>query len=1181
MSLAPQSSCVSFDGDQRPITREITWGLSQVNFPRPHSKRFRSFCPIDETTFASSDGSQVAIWKSTEVTAIIDIKAISIVYIDKLQYIISYVVKSTQLHFISPKPPYNIRVHSTHFSNKIISKMHYFQKSSILIAAGQGLMFTFVNIPTICKGGSTMIDVVKFEKICTHYDETFFTIVNSPVFVDSREIVLVPVGGGINIHLANGNLVQQLSNLSYEGIITTCQYFAEKNWLIAGDDKGSVHLLQFEVKDPFYVGSRKEPCRSVYHFKQGNSQIIFSMLFDENFFVSAALDQQITIVCLKNQKRIQTLMIPIDAILAEIVDDMIMFFSLNEVLGFNVNIFTKHYHDLTSNSTFLKRCPRKGKAARIICRNSDSVLAIFAPKTAEQLFGLLATHYDNDIKNVSYQREEGLDQAYLHLESNQIMIIDFDDFPKKMDPNDNMFTSTTSMHSSILKKDFLKIPQELKFVSLIRICTVDYGNCFLGVCYSGHCYIFSIEQKTLLSQFFTGFDKIITAVFDFEHELVIFSVFTRLIVYDISKRRIVNEEPNCLYTCFLCFDKDKLACGCANGCVEVRRIPKLKLISTTQTYNAFHSDRGKRFPVESFYPHLSDLYKIPFSIKYIDYCPNRRSILSLSQNGEIFIWTRLMYPTAHFNIDFEITAACFLDGNGSLLISSFNNLFSIDSTIIYDDDLLKLPTEFDDFDLLSDDFDVDMFTSEPKLKELDPEEISKATPKLGKFARILAIAADFDQVSRQPTVMKQHVTLDPYDDLVIEEKVIPKKHYVPKIIPSETGVEKLPHREFKFPAYVPKFAPVEETYIDDYEPRKYRKPKKEKKPKKKKKSKSKKDKIIKPKKAKKKSGSNRSDSPKSPHTPKKIKEPKVPKTQPVHKIKPCPPSFAQTTNNSRRSQKVLELSKTVKSTFRLRRRSSGSHRDQELQKMILNHYADLYKEETSATEIKIEKEPTTENTPPRTHNIVIKMHGPPPKIEPPPAPPPKVQEKPAPKPSPPPPPPPPRPIPKAPPKVAPPPAPPALPPPLRAPPPYPFKYTALTKEQTKISDSSSDDDRLNNSMEEEDEYEEEVEEEEIPDPTIHFDSHKIMFAETTKETVNKGMTGHRNDRYPLITIRNYGPAEDIIIYREEPMDPKMRRIKRYVDLRNPVLRITKMQSRNSFPIKVGRQPDPVMKINKK
>ena len=955
--------------------RELSWGVREIRYPPPQVKRLRGFCVLDDEKFASSDGRHITIWTPRQVIRMIDVPAVAMIYVSSINYIIALCEQSPELVFVQIAPPYQVVHHPQLFSTKIVTRMHYFERAGTLVCAGQGLMFGYLKIPQIFKSSTSpnpeMLSVTKLSEL---YDDILFTGLHIPIFIDSEEIVLVYHQYDVFIHRADGSCVQRILKFC-DNPISCVSYNDKSRQVVAGDVAGRCSVLTLEVRQPFIEGARQDPCAGIEKCQPASAQLIYAGVHGCGFLLAISIDRQATLTYMKSSTVVQSFRLPLDVVTIYPTDKKMLFFARNEIFAYQVDIFTDFFADIVTQAMSLQRCPSSCHAARMLMYDNHSALTLFSPKTGEQLFGIRACHYKDDIIRVLYPREiirdgekwkmtEIGDVCWLLMTNSTIMMLDLEtiksDNDKDLIPDEDLvLQSTTIMHARYLTTSTIRIPINMKYVAFLRIETEKYPGCVMGICQSGHCNIISGIAKETVGEFWIGFGGVVCAAFSVAHSLVVIAALEKTVAFDIDKQRVLYSiTVPTVFTSLLVVSDSLIVCGSAHGDVEIRSLPTLGIIATSSSFNAHHGERGKRRVLTN--EELSEVKavrKIPFSVKFIDYCAPRKAILTMSPIGEIFIWSLKACPKAHFMMDMAPTAACFADGFGSVFVTALNTVFKIDSSKFFGKKLEPIRTPLDEFDTNEDNFSPEIFNKEVKcsLSLVRKASCLRLSPK-AKFKKVVCDpdpeSEDENENDAIPQVtfekkidVKQTENIQ-FDDLVVEQEEIPKHPFLQEKVRPEPDPNK---RKLVLPPMPPLVVipPIEPPAI---EPKVKVTKRKAKTPKKKSKK-------------------------KQPKQPKEVSSSARPKSARKPKMKPLVPVKA---NKTPRKPKIQKAKVGTKRTPRADRQKIRQEMTDEMKKMVESHYSDLDKQKKTTEALEFEVKPRPE--PEITHEFETEIETP--QIEP-------------------------------------------------------------------------------------------------------------------------------------------------------------------------------------------------------
>ena len=756
------------------FVKELRWGLTQESWPAPHLKPVCSLIMINEDLFASSDGLTLAFWSRRDVIWTIDLPVVAMAYLPRLNQVVACVKNSKQLHFVYLHFPYTIRVHPLHFTDREVTSMEFYEGTSTLVCTGQGVMFTRVVVPAYFKDTEPVPETLQFERIGEFYRDERFDSGGVPFIVRSPSVVIVCLANKLFVHMPNGVLVQQLSRLDIDGSISCVSYNQSGNCLVIGDDTGCLSVLKFITPNPFVPGAAPDAGRIVKKLKMSEDKMIVGEIIDRNFLVGVDYGHKFYIYSLKDENCITTGLCPIPAVTGWMMGNYLVLFSSLAMVCYDCSIFTKHWTDMDFNALRLQRCQSASKPAKIIAYLTNRSVNAFSPKFGTQLWGFMSSTSARDIQSFGFTRDalidgkkyeliQADDVGFASLDQGYFAIFNFDQKNSVNQPYSNAFLSTMpGFDIGWVPTEVIKLQVLDRFMSVFRIETREYPKCICGVLQNGNCVVFSITEKKYIGMFSCELTNVICATFSFSNKLLIVSALNKLQTFDISTKKVVQSMDSCVFTSLLLIDKDTLICGAANGGVEVRSLRTFRLLGNSKTFNTFHTDHGHRFPLDSYYQDTRSLYDVPFAVKALDYCQCRDVILSLSVSGEIFVWNKTAFPLVHIDCPFKVSAACFLNGEGTILISAFKGLFSIAWNLMFEKQFLPVSTIFDDFDLRE---------GNAKDTKSRPAVIRRPDSSLSvDNESVKSHSEDDDEGS---------TCIDDFTDLIVDLDPLPKRHWAP------------------------------------------------------------------------------------------------------------------------------------------------------------------------------------------------------------------------------------------------------------------------------------------------------------------------------------------------------------------------------------------------------------------
>ncbi|OHT03787.1 hypothetical protein TRFO_01455 [Tritrichomonas foetus] len=756
--------------EQCAPTRELHWGIKHIADIQPQKRRFAAFTSINENLFASSDGTNVYFWNPNGVTKVIDLPAIALFYIKQNNHIIASIKNSTHFHFIWLHEPYSVIVHPLAFSLKTMTSLFYLPKSETLITAGQGITFSKMIIPRVPEEGACS-QLIEFKRYAELYTEEIFTKVTPPLFIEEEDSVAVPIKNSLFVHSYDGTLIGSMKDLT-KGNITCLSYFKDNRKIVVGDEFGNVLFVDYGA---FYSKTTTNLAN--------NTHLLMASLFDKYFLITVGLDKTLNLINLKNEHCLQTINLKSEIITVRVEQNIVFLFTHLECYLFKVSIFTKFLANTTANALKMERYLLPKKPAKIICYQTDSLISTFTAKTGDKILELRSSSLGNEIADYLIEN----DQVFLRFQKGDYLLFSLNN--KK-----NIITLSNSNNTNDNTLAIRVPPSVNNVMQIIKYANDKNGSCLLSITSSGHIYSFSVDNKILISSTYVGCSGIICGIYASDYKVFYISTKKYIIVLDSISLTVKNRIPKECVTTFQIYET-YLITGDSNGVIEVWELPTVKLLHRSTDYNAFHSSNGLRKPI-SEYKSLSD---IPYAVKYIDYLPSRNIILSVSNTGEIFLFTTNCFPYAHLNFSFDVSAACFYDNNGSILMSSFESLFVIDYSYFFEMPAKVLSLEVSELDEFN--------TFEVKKKnhvksitnDYKPNESST-----NRFQQKLNSAKDrkkidkyyFDKFKEVETeLINTNNSLDDenisqsfgfetnpnepiFVDLIVEEEIIPKRHFV-------------------------------------------------------------------------------------------------------------------------------------------------------------------------------------------------------------------------------------------------------------------------------------------------------------------------------------------------------------------------------------------------------------------
>ena len=691
-------------------TRHFRWGLERVNLKQPHARRATAFCEIDKQTFVTSDGSHTYFWNHTGLDAKLDCAALSLAYIQKNRHIVASVRGSSHLHFIPLQKPYQVSRHPAMFSTKTITSIFFFARQGILVTAGQGIMFTEMMVP---RPPQTAAQFIQFSKIAEVLADEIFTFVNPPVFVEELGVVLAAVRRCLYVYSLTGRLVTALDQVS-KGDISSVAFDLKRMEIVVGDTEGNVFVVEYGASFPtmqsdLVVGSHLLSCCP----------------YERYFMMTVSVKGIISLHCLINGYEMSQFQLEHKPIVVRCIDDFVFVFSSMGIEAFKVCVFMEHFKGVEADVQQLNRLPR----AHILGFMSNaSIFMCKQQRKGEMKAEIRSRSMSNEVARVVVHGET----LGLVFEKEGVVLIDINNRKKRFgvvaaDDEGSIRVRSASM--------------------LIEMTDTE----LFGLAQTGHLYKFSIAERHVVSvEFIRELTEATVLVQNGDKLLV--AAHEGIFNIDPSTFRI-TAHAECESVSFVkVVDGVGVICGTAFGAVEIRDQQSLEAVCSSRFYNAVHSPKSL----------LSSLNnERPEAVKSIDYLPASGLILSISNSGEIFVWTKDLYPVAHFEMSFLVTSACFLD-NGGIILSALSHLFVIPPT-----NILEAPLAEEEWSSSA---------SDP------PPAPVESTPKSARKKKSPRSVPVTDETTsdEQEEFFEPEPTGPVWEDLIVEQEVIPKHHFCSK-----------------------------------------------------------------------------------------------------------------------------------------------------------------------------------------------------------------------------------------------------------------------------------------------------------------------------------------------------------------------------------------------------------------
>ena len=819
--------------DENPKTRELNWGLHHIIDIQPQKRRFTAFTTIHENLFASSDSVNTYIWNTSGVIKTFDLAAIALFYIKDTDLIIASVRNSTHLHFIWMQGSYSVIIHPLSFSLKTITSLYFFPQTETFVTAGQGILFSKMIIPKIPGNGGSA-SLIEFQKIQELYHDEIFTKISTPLFIESENSIVVTLGKNLYVHSHDGSLIKELTNVT-PGNITCTSYYSYGKKIVVGDELGNIIFIDY--------------CASFTIIPinlSNSSHLLMAVLFDKYFLVTYGLDKQLTLINIKNESKLQSVPIQKDIITVRVEQSMIFLFTYMECSLYKVSIFTRFLGNTTADALKIKRSLVPNKPSKLICFQKDSMVSIFASKTGEKLLEIKSNSLNNEITDFV----SGQDYYNVENEISETLLITFEkQYYYILSLRDKAESQELISIPNSTDDNLIPVPVSIKeIVKVISYFGENGEHYLLSLSSTGYIYSFSIDKKILTNSNYIGCNNIINAIYSHEYKIIIISTKDYLIIVNPITLTLKQKISKELVTTFYIYSSF-IFTGDATGTIDIWELPTLNKAHCSADYNAIHSDKGKRKPLSdySIYDHDSSHFihngsvsswinDVPYAVRSLDFLKSRNLILSISNNGEIYLLTMQAFPYAHINISFDITASCFYDSNGSILVSSFNSLHVINHEYLYDNAINQINEndknldEFNSFPVHIQKVQQQELFNSKELNEPNNDDAEKKftyikNDKIKSKKHKKSYANKFIQIENTEPGSQIYNDLtdnsltksnEPvFENLIVEQEFIPKKHFVsPKIVlvDQETNTINLHDTQNNFSPTLPQI---------EYEPSKF------------------------------------------------------------------------------------------------------------------------------------------------------------------------------------------------------------------------------------------------------------------------------------------------------------------------------------------------------------------------
>ena len=740
---ASQANGTNTSGKKQQIeTKNLQWGINYDDLYSNSMFSFNSFVEINDQKYAASDGDRLYLFENQKIIKSFDLKAQALVYIKRISQIVVYCSDTSRLTFVWTKPPYKARIHPFNFYDKPINAMFYFEKSSVLISAGNGIHFTHLTIPSQFKNSEPVPEMLGFEKICDLYEDIKYSFTYQPIVSIKNELVFVLLGDKIFVHRSNGELCQTIYEIpgpfpllfSYSEILES---------LIITTRDGKVSALKF---DPEETEIDYDCLQTVVYYNLNYDGVKFVKFYDHNFMVAITQDKKILTVCIKNNRIVDVQRLKKEPTNVMEGGNFIYVFSESSLYRYKANFFSHIYIEEEREIFRLKRCSSINFAARLFYSTNTALINFISRRTKATIAKILASKSAKEVIDMIYPRDlnndgetivssRQSDSLYILFSKGPVLEINFDPiaYQQKQTSSGDQYLVTGQGSEIDIRKtpvQVISIPPDIKFVKMINIESTKMPPCIGLITELGAICLFSLTRRQFFCTFNTQCQGVLTAIFSNYYQLIVISYVNGVAVIDpVTQSTVTNIKTNPI-TSLMMIDKNTIACGSANGTLEIREFPSFRLIYTSQTYGTYHSKVSNS--VNTGITESQKLLQQSNAIVMMDLCIQRKLILTASISGEVYLWDENAFPTIHLDLGFDITSCCFLNGNGTIVFSGFNTIFKISKKILYDNRLVQKQLQLDDFDLRIDPFEPGSVNID--LKNQKGKAQRQKTIRLSKFS---------------------------------------------------------------------------------------------------------------------------------------------------------------------------------------------------------------------------------------------------------------------------------------------------------------------------------------------------------------------------------------------------------------------------------------------------------------
>jgi hypothetical protein len=642
------------------------------------------------------------------------------IFIERLDHVVLSIRGSPFLQFLGLTPPYRIRKHPLSFSSKDFTSLLYFPSSSVLVCAGEGIQLTKIVIPAQFVHTNPVLETLQFEHIATLYSDLKFKFSKPPAISALHEVLFVHFESAINVHSSNGRLIQQIEDPS----------FGSLSWLSFNDGADTLlatcgsEMVLFERDFTFKGKVLLEDLKYSFKYNFGIENLIFGHIFTKEFGVLVSGDEKIALVSLRTKTAIQVQILRFSPWAIRAGENGLYFLKDVGLQKYFCHIFTSESKLKPNDYLILKRCPSLPSAPRFLCVSADSALTICTAQSGK-VITTVAGHGPISIAHVLYTRDtvhDGehiiatgkTDGCYILLSNGAIVELSLDSISRFGGRNGVSALLDTNDGCQVEKfpSRVFAAPAQIRFVVFVRVQSPHNPAELCGISENGVICLIQTESSAPVKISNLPDSNVLTALFSNTFRLLIVSCVGHLFTYDLSAQQAQAAAVNVAYTTIE-FVSDRIcACGGSNGVFDLREFPSLLLLASSSPFAAAEKPDLSLDPAAFF--------TMPRAITFLDYCITREIVLCATRHGAITLYTLKAIPIVHIELGFSLSAVCFMNGKGTLLLSFLGSLYKVKSSELFSKALIAKPTPFDDFGIRGDPLDdvAFVFQSQKRSKRL-------------------------------------------------------------------------------------------------------------------------------------------------------------------------------------------------------------------------------------------------------------------------------------------------------------------------------------------------------------------------------------------------------------------------------------------------------------------------------